>query len=57
MFISSKKILQSQRYSDLERKRSEENLKSLLNTAAEMPHKQTGVGSETLLTLASQISN
>ena len=40
MFISSKKILQSQRYSNHERKRSEEKLKSLLINAAEMPHKQ-----------------
>lgn len=40
MFISSKMILQSQRYSNHERKRSEEKLKSLLITASEMPHKQ-----------------
>ena len=40
IFISSKKTLLSQRVSHLERKKSEDNLKSVLLTASEMPHKQ-----------------
>ena len=40
IFISSKRTLLSQRVSHLERKKSEEKLKSVLLTASEMPHKQ-----------------